>query len=104
VTDVWKLYAGDELVADLVVTATDFPWLEARVEAQPALERYRELFDAEWAASDAGDWDVADKHYYEIRRALRLANPDGEDTAEFLLHIDGHKAWWRWADEPFDEP
>jgi hypothetical protein len=21
---------------------------------------------------------------------------------EFLLHIDGTEAWWRWSDEPFE--
>jgi hypothetical protein len=45
--DVWKLYAGDELVADLVVTGLDDPWLLARVEPGPALDRYRPLFEAE---------------------------------------------------------
>jgi hypothetical protein len=36
--EVWKLYAGNELVAELVVTGGDFRWLDARVEARPAFE------------------------------------------------------------------
>ncbi|MBX6751337.1 MAG: hypothetical protein IRY85_17015 [Micromonosporaceae bacterium] len=32
-----------------------------------------------------------------------LRNPEGRDVPEFLLHIDGDQAWWRWSDEPFDE-
>ena len=25
------------------------------------------------------------------------------NVPEFLLHIEGDTAWWRWNDEPFDE-
>jgi hypothetical protein len=25
--------------------------------------------------------------------------PDGRDVPEWLLHIDGDEAWWRWADD-----
>jgi hypothetical protein len=24
-------------------------------------------------------------------------------VAEFLLHIQGDQAWWRWSYEPFDD-
>jgi hypothetical protein len=24
-------------------------------------------------------------------------------TPEFLLHLDGIDAWWRWHDKPFDD-
>jgi hypothetical protein len=42
--DTWRLYAGDELLADLNVTGGDFPWLHARVEPKDGFERYRDLF------------------------------------------------------------
>jgi hypothetical protein len=32
---------------------------------------------------------------------VSLAAPDGHLVPEFLLHIDGSEAWWRWSDEPF---
>jgi hypothetical protein len=32
-----------------------------------------------------------------------LTYPDGRDVPEYLLHIDGDEAWWRWSDEPFDK-
>lgn len=103
--ETWRLYAGDELVADLVVTGGDFPWLHASVDPKPAFERYRELFAKEAAASEAAgdDWTAADLLYHRIRAQLRLARPDGSDVPEFLLHIDGEEAWWRWSDEPFDD-
>jgi hypothetical protein len=31
---VWRLVRGDELVAELVVTGGDFPWLNARTDGQ----------------------------------------------------------------------
>lgn len=102
-TEIWKLYARDDVVAELVVTGGDFPWLEARVEPRPGLERYRALFDAEWAASQAEDWEAADRIYGQFQRELRLVDANGVEVAEFLLHIQGRDAWWRWSYEPFDD-
>jgi hypothetical protein len=36
-----------------------------------------------------------------VADAVSLAYPDGRRVPEFLLHIDGLEAWWRWSDEPF---
>jgi hypothetical protein len=30
---------------------------------------------------------------------VSLASPDGP-VAEFLLHIEGDRAWFRWSEEP----
>ena len=97
VGETWRLYAGDEHVADLVVSGFDFPWLEADVVAQPGLERFRSLFGDEVRHLDeAGDaegrWVQAQE---TIRRSLRMTFPDGREVPEWLLHIDGDEAWWR---------
>src|SRR3954447_8949031 len=101
--EVWQLHAGETVVADLVVTGGDFPWLDATVEGQPTLEAFRSLFDEEWAATEAEDWDRADELYREIASKLTLTDPDGVRVGEFLLHIQGEKAWWRWSYEPFED-
>jgi hypothetical protein len=98
--EVWKVYAGDELVADLVVTGGAFPWLEARVEARPAFAAVRPLFDEEWAATEPEDWDRADHLYRALNDALRLVDAKGVAVAEFLPHVQGDEAWWRWSYEP----
>mgnify|MGYP006976764718 CR=1 FL=1 len=49
---------------------------------------------------DLVSWEAA---YDAIRDAVTLRNPDGLEVPEFLLHIDGDHAWWRYNDEPFDE-
>jgi hypothetical protein len=36
-----------------------------------------------------------------LRAVVSLAGPDGIAVPEYLLHVDGEQAWWRWADEPF---
>ena len=73
------------------------------MEQPPGFERYRELFAKELAAGEARQWSAAEIFYYRIRSELRLAQPDGGDVAEFLLHVEDDEAWWRWNDEPFDE-
>jgi hypothetical protein len=95
VTDVWKLHAGEELVAELVVTGLDDPWLIARVDARPGLERFRPLFEAELQGEDG---DIAGPHISQLRRELRLSKPNGAVVVAFMLHVDGDEAWWRWID------
>lgn len=104
---IWTLHrrADDELVAALVVTGGDFPWLHARVEDRPGLAALRPLFAEELRLLDDGDGDVAawERAYDAVSAAVRLRYPDGGEVPEFLLHLDGDEAWWRWSDEPFDD-
>jgi hypothetical protein len=91
------------IARELVVTGGDFPWLSARIRAMPGLEAVRPLFAEELRAlehvdDDLGSWQAA---YDRIRRAVSLLYPDGRPVPEFLLHVDGEDAWWRWSDEPF---
>jgi hypothetical protein len=102
---VWQLVDGEGLVAELVVTDDDFPWLSAEVRATERFERIRPLFEDELRWADRPDEDLAgwEAAYARIRQAVRLLAPDGRPVPEFLLHIDGRDAWWRWSDEPFPE-
>jgi hypothetical protein len=101
----WQFVDGQGLIAELVVTDGDFPWLYAEVRATERFERVRPLFEEElhWLErldEDSAGWEAA---YDRIRQAVRLLAPDGRPVPEFLLHIDGHDAWWRWSDEPFPD-
>ncbi|MFJ6982810.1 MULTISPECIES: hypothetical protein [unclassified Streptomyces] len=51
------------------------------------------------AAAHAEAWEAV---YARIGEAVELVAPDGP-VAEFLLHIEDDRAWFRWNDEPFDE-
>ena len=103
--DVWQLCQGDQVVADLVVTGSDFPWLEARLEPRAGFEALRPLFEEDLKLVELIDdepeaWEAV---YDRIRTTCSLRYPDGRTVPEFLLHIDGVDAWWRWHDKPFDD-
>jgi hypothetical protein len=102
---VWRLVRGDELLAELVVNGGDFPWLNAEVRPAAGFAEVRPLFDDEIRRADLMDeepeqWEAA---YRRVREVVRLLAPDGQPVPEFLLHIEGAEAWWRWSDEPFPE-
>ena len=93
------------MIAELIVTGGDFPWLNARIRAMPGFEAVRPLFEEELRAlkhidDDLGSWQAA---YDRIRGAVSLYYPEDRPVPEFLLHVDGEDAWWRWSDEPFTE-
>lgn len=101
----WRIFRGGQLVADLVVYGGDFPWLNARVFPKEGFEEIRPIFEEELRRLDAYDdniegWEDA---YRRVRVAVSLAAPDGHLVREFILHIDGTEAWWRWTDEPFKD-
>jgi hypothetical protein len=88
-----------------VVTGGDFPWFNAPVRATPAFDEFRPLFAEELRLLDRLDqnaevWEAA---YDRVRRQVSLERPDGFAVPEFLLHVDGDEAWWRWSDEPSPE-
>ena len=102
----WQLVDEEGLLAELVVTGGDFPWLSAEVRPTARFERIRPLFEEEIRRLDRLDddpvnWEAA---YDSVRQAVQLVAPDGRPVPEFLLHIDGRDAWWRWSDESFSDP
>jgi hypothetical protein len=105
---VWRLYRGAQSVAELVVVEADWPWMSAKVETAPGFAEVRELFEADLRAAERVEDDdsdealaAADTAQQRIRDAVRLTYPDGADVPEFMLHVDGDQAWWRWSDTPF---
>jgi hypothetical protein len=42
--DAWGLHHGGELVARIVATGGDFPWMHGRVDALPGFDEVRQLF------------------------------------------------------------
>ena len=93
----------DELLGTLRSYSTDFPWVNCKFEPLPAFENLRPLFSEELRLLDAGlgDGDQVEKWeaaYNRITSAgLRLFDVEKEDYIdEFLLHIDGDEAWFRY--------
>ncbi|GAA2743340.1 MULTISPECIES: hypothetical protein [Kitasatospora] len=100
--EVWRLLRGDELLGEIAVDQADFPWLNGRFHPTPAFAGVRPLFDRTRELADAEQWEEFDLAYDLIADTLTLAAPAGP-VAEFLLHIDGDRASFRWSDEPFDD-
>ncbi|MFK4101949.1 hypothetical protein ACI2L1_18100 [Streptomyces sp. NPDC019531] len=102
---VWQVRGGGEPVGDIVIDDADFPWLSGRFTPGTAFGGVRDLFARELALMELDDearqeeWEAA---HDEIRRRVSLIAPHGP-VPEFLLHIDGDWAWFRWSDEPFDK-
>ena len=100
----WHLLRGGEVVADLIVYGGDFPWVNARLDPKQGFEEIRPMFEEELRLVDAHDENIQawEQAYDRVRSEVKLAHPDGHLVSEFLLHIDGTDAWWRWSDEPFE--
>ena len=101
----WQLLRGDQVVGGLVVYGGDFPWVNALLLPKEGFEEIRSLFEEEMRSLDAYDEDIegSENAYRRVWAAVSLAAPDGHLVREFILHIDGIKAWWRWTDEPFED-
>jgi hypothetical protein len=90
-------------IGEILIDDADFPWLSGRFRAGPAFGGVEDLFARELALAERdddghrADWEAV---HAEIGRRVRLVSPDGP-VAEFLLHIQGERAWFRWSDEPF---
>jgi hypothetical protein len=95
---VWRLHRGDELLAEIVVTGGDFPWLIGRATTYPAFDRYAPIFSevATYIAetSDDAEWLALQQ---DVMANVTLRHPNGDDVGRYLLYIDGDHASWRWS-------
>jgi len=107
--EAWQLRRGDEVLGDITITDADFPWLSGRFVPRPGFAAVAPLFAEELALSQATEDDAGaatiqawETGYERIAATMTLVAPSGP-VAEFLLHIDGSEAWFRWSDEPFTD-
>lgn len=84
----WKLMAKTEVVGLLTVTGSDFPWLEAFAEESSLVEHVN--------FEKTDEYDASELLVERITGALNMVDPQGQVIEEFLLHIDGAHASWRW--------
>ncbi|MFF8969968.1 hypothetical protein [Streptomyces sp. NPDC014995] len=101
---VWYVDCGAERVGEIVVDDHDFPWLSGRFSPGPAYGAVEPLFTRELALleedldANLDEWEAVQA---EIRRRVTLTSSGGP-VAEFLLHIQGDQAWFRWSEKPFE--
>ncbi|MGA5820169.1 hypothetical protein ACPC54_20160 [Kitasatospora sp. NPDC094028] len=97
----WRLLRGEELLGEIVVEESDFAWTDGRFLPRPGFAEVKPWFDESAALVDAEEYEAFELAYDRIDGALTLVGPAGP-AAEFLLHIRGDRARFRWSDEPFD--
>ncbi|MGW2746487.1 hypothetical protein [Streptomyces sp. NPDC001450] len=100
--EVWRVRAGAEPVGEILIDAADFPWLSGSLTTGPGFAAVQDLFVRELALLEDERREEWESAYDEIRRRVSLSSPEGP-VPEFLLHIEGDRAWFRWSDEPFEE-
>ncbi|GGZ22633.1 hypothetical protein [Streptomyces poonensis] len=94
----WRVMRQSSLIGTITVAESDFPWLRGRFVAEPGFAEVKPWFDEVLAVMAADDFERFDAVYDRIPRVLTLVSPSGP-VADFLLHIDGDEAWFRWSDE-----
>ncbi|WTR19158.1 hypothetical protein OG565_18710 [Streptomyces sp. NBC_00138] len=99
--DIWRLRRGEEVVGEILVEEGDFPWLSGRFVPTAGFAEVKPLFERELALTEEEDRDEWDSVVGEINVKLQLVAPAGP-VAEFLLHVEGERAWFRWIDDPVD--
>lgn len=104
-TSIWRLVLRDEVIGEIEITDSDFPWLSGTFVARSGFAEVKPLFDEELALLECEDYDAWDDVYCRIRgTGLRLFAGDGNEVVEFLLHIRDGEAWFRYSEEPFPLP
>ena len=106
--EVWQVRRGDEVLGEITVANSDFPWLSGSFAARPEFAQVAPQFVEELALSTAileddseaavDAWEAA---YERIAKTMTLVSPSGP-VAEFLLHIDAGWAWFRSGEKPFE--
>lgn len=98
----WQLLRGDQPLGRIVVDGGGFPWLDGLFVPGPGFAEVKPWFDESAAFLDAEDYESFERAYDRIDGALTLVSPRGP-VAEFLLHIRGDRASFRWSEEPFED-
>ncbi|MGW6709007.1 hypothetical protein ACWGDE_29520 [Streptomyces sp. NPDC054956] len=100
---VWRLVRHGQALGAVTVESHDFPWLYGRFEPEPDFEQVRPWFEAVQTLmaeeiDDEGFGESFDSAYAPIAEELTFVTPAGLPASDFLLHIDGGEAWFRWSD------
>lgn len=97
--EVWGLHHDGKLVARLVVTGGNFPWLLGRVEELPGFDAVRDLFAEDERAHHTQDYEAMAAAGQRIEQHTTMTYPDGSPVAEYWLRVSGDGTCaWRWSD------
>lgn len=94
---VFNLMRGNELLGVLRSYEVDFPWMHCKFESTNEFEIIRPLFETELIVLESEDIEKWEESYKPIEELnLILLDTDKSEIIEnFLLHIQGDEAWFR---------
>ena len=94
----FHLMRGEEVLGVLVLKTTDFPWINCEFKPAASFEEVRSYFDEELKLVEADSMEEWESAYARINAlGLRLIDVEkGEDIGDFLLHVQGDEAWFRY--------
>ena len=94
----WKLKLDNEILGVLTDGSPDMPFMFCKFVASAPFSKYQALFAKELELLNSDQMALWEQIYSEIN-ALGLALEPNDGTSEliteFILHIDGNKAWFR---------
>jgi hypothetical protein len=95
----YRLKQGDILLGTLKPYGLDFPWLNCKFQPTNNYASVKHLFDSELQElnneTNSEKWE--EQYQKIIGLNLCLESEDGsEKIHEFLLHIEGDEAWFRY--------
>ncbi|MCX5204527.1 hypothetical protein OG897_24110 [Streptomyces sp. NBC_00237] len=91
----WRLLHGGDLIGTITVDDIDMPWYRGRFLPERGFGQFKRWFDEVNVLVGDADFGGFEAAYDRIEHALTLLSPHGP-VAEFLLHIDQERAWFRW--------
>ena len=95
--ETWQLKRGAEILAELLLTEVDQPWLFCSFHPAAAYSSVAAFFANDAALLESRDHDAQEAAMEAIDNlGLTLINTSsGESFSEFWLHIQEGKAWFR---------
>jgi hypothetical protein len=94
----FQLKRGEELLGVLRPCGNDFPWVMCSFEPTESFAEVEPLFEEELRLLDAEEMEAWERAYGRVTSlGLRLIDEEsGKQIGEFLLHIRGDEAWFRY--------
>jgi len=94
----WKLRVGDTVLAELRNPSPDQPWIFCDFVPSAAFESYTALFEHDLMLLNSDRMDEWFAHDEVMSTVGFVLEPltEGSAITEFVLHIDGNTAWFRY--------
>ncbi len=97
VASIFHLRQKNTLLGTLKQSGLDFPWISCTFEPTESFNKLKPLFDRELELTESEEWDEWEEAYQQIEaEELYIVEvAEGKEIHEFLLHIRGAEAWFR---------